>query len=126
MKYDYNRAMIDDIKEWILNNGALNSDRSFDDQVEWLNDKLWAVDSITGNGPRGYASEKWCEEYVAHNLKLFFEVMEDWDMPVISRKQYPLLFQSPAKYMDTTIRCHLLYGCVTEALKELNYKPKEA
>ena len=124
-KYDYRKAMCEDIKNWILANDAIekahanNWDR--DDFLEYLNDELWDDDSITGNGYHYYDTEDKCAEYVAHNLDLFLNVIDDWGSPVINGRETPELFKHPAQYADCTIRCYLFWECADRALDELGY-----
>lgn len=123
-KYNYEEAMVNDIKEWILMNGILTQAKqeewTKDELYDWLFDELWANDCITGNGCYGYASEEKCEEYVAHNLSLYFEAaaeLDDWPQ---NRSQW--VYSNPAQHMDTTIRCYLLGASIDEAIDELNYE----
>ena len=63
--YDYRRAITDDIKDYIRVMGLLpEPQETYDDYIERLDEELWDVDEITGNGPFYYASEKECEDYV--------------------------------------------------------------
>lgn len=125
-KYDYKKEMVKDIKDWILMNGILQQAKqeewSDDECRDWLYDELWDKDCITGNGTYGYTPEDKCEEYVCSNLKLFFEIAMEWDIPVISKENAPRLFEKPAQYMDATIRCYLLGECIDIALEELKYE----
>ncbi len=126
-KYEYKRHMTDDIKDWILMNGiithAQNEQWSIDELANWLSDELWSHDSITGNGPCGYAIEEKCEEYLKGNLGLYFDAareFDDWPTGVTKWTKV-----NPAQHMDAIIRCYLLYECIYLALEELNYKVVE-
>ena len=111
MYYDYRKAMIQDIKDYIwMNDLQPEEGMSRDDYIDHLTDELWDKDEITGNGFNYYDTEEKCEEYVCHNLKLFFEALSEWgtslnDLP-------PTLYEEPARYMDSTIRCYLLSECL--------------
>ena len=123
-KYNYNKAMVNDIKEWILMNGVLSQAKSEewtkDELYDWLFDELWAHDCITGNGCYGYAPEEKCEEYVAHNLSLYFEAAAEFDdFPTYNTTW---IHERPAQHMDTTIRCYLLGASIDKAIEELNYE----
>lgn len=123
-KYNYERAMTKDIKEWILMNGILTQAKqeewTKDELYDWLFDELWANDCITGNGYYGYASEEKCEEYVAHNLTLYFEAAAEFeDFPTYNTTW---VHERPAQHMDATIRCYLLGASIDKAIEELNYE----
>jgi len=123
-KYNYEEAMVNDIKEWILMNGVLSQAKSEewtrDELYDWLFDELWAHDCITGNGCYYYAPEEKCEEYVAHNLSLYFEAAAEFDDWPRSGPQW--VYSNPAQHMDTTIRCYLLGTSIDRAIEELNYE----
>lgn len=117
--YDYRRAMIDDIKDYIKVVGLLpEPQETYDDYIERLNEELWDVDEITGNGPFYYASEADCEEYVGHGLSYLIEVITDWDLEIAKDAKF---HDAPARYLDCLIRCYLLYECIEKAVEELGY-----
>ena len=123
-KYNYEEAMVADIKEWILLNGVLSQAKSEewtkDELYDWLFDELWANDCITGNGCYGYAPEEKCEGYVAHNLSLYFEAATEFeDFPTYNTAW---VHERPAQHMDATIRCYLLGASIDKAIVELNYE----
>lgn len=123
-KYNYREAMVKDIKEWILANGVLTEaqqkEQTKDELCDWLHDELWDDDYITGNGCYGYASEEKCEEYVAHNLSLYFEAASEFDDWPRNGPRW--IYVNPAQHMDATIRCYLLYECIESAIDDLNYE----
>lgn len=123
-KYNYAEHVTQDIINYIEENDVLNSRtcETFQEYLDLLADELWDVDEVTGNGIDGYDTEEKCEEYICHNLDLFLQVASEWDIPVISRHDHPEWFEHPAKYMDATIRCYLLYDCIIEALEKLGVK----
>ena len=122
-KYDYRKAMTNDIKDWILMNGILTQAKkeewTYDELYDWLYDELWAHDCITGNGHTGYASEEKCQEYIASNLTTYFEAANEFcDFP---NNGTPWIYKEPARHMDATIRCYLFGECIDTALKELKF-----
>ena len=119
-KYDYLKAITNDIVCWMDKDGDpfdLSQFEDKDEAAEFLNNRLWAEDFITGNGPYGYADEYLSEEYLCHNLDLAFEACNCFDV------NYPLLRDhykegNLARYLDCTIRCYLLSAAIDKALEE--------
>ena len=120
-KYDYKRAIIDDIKDWIVNDTDLIEegymDGRDDDLYNWIYDEVWTEDSITGNGSYGYAPEEKCREYVMDNIELYFEAAREFDDFPTGITEWTL--RNPGQHMDTTIRCYLLMDCIYAAVDEL-------
>ena len=123
-KYDYRRAITDEIKDWIVNNTDLMEDSEttiYDDDIaNWIYDEVWCEDSITGNGAYYYDTEDKCSEYLCHNLDLVCEALRDFGMDENVKaiiKQYEN--KSLARYFDCTVRCYLLGECIEIALEEL-------
>ena len=120
-KYDYRKAIIADIKEYIKDNpNAVHVDPMEDDDISnyWY-DVLWDEDCITGNGAWWYASENECEEFLTHNIDLAFEACNEFGVDMKT------LFTAAsngnaARYIDCTIRCYLLGECLEQALEEIN------
>lgn len=73
-RYDYEARMREDIKnavEELRKYKGFPVCNSVDEIVEFLNDELWADDSITGNGSGSYFFNRWeAEEAICHNLWL--------------------------------------------------------
>ena len=119
--YDYRKALISDIKEYIKDNpNAVYVDPMVDDEISnyWY-DVLWAEDCVTGNGAFWYAKEDECEEFLAHNIDLALEACNEFGVDM------KMLFEAAAngnaaRYIDCTIRCYLLGECLEQALEEIN------
>ena len=115
MIYDYKQAIREDIKEYIkLNDIAREPDETDEQYAERLEDELWTVVEVTGNGPYYYKSELECGEMLAFNLDLFFLVADEWGLDLHDEK----LRTEPAQYMDAVIRCYLLRECIAEVIEE--------
>lgn len=119
-RYDYRKVIKNEIIDWIISNTDLmeNKESLYDDEISnWIYDEVFAEDSVTGNGPYGYAREEQCREYVASNLDLYFEAAREFDdFPTGTT---PWTVRNPAQHMDATIRCYLLGECIENALEEL-------
>ena len=119
--YDYRKAMVEDIKNYVIDNYMEPApDMTRDDYCETLNDELWAVDEVTGNGGNYYASEEECAAYVGYGLEEFVEEQDGygWEWTQSMREQFK---QAPARYIDCMIRTYLLWECVDKAVDELGY-----
>ena len=120
-KYDYRKALVADIKEYIKDNpNAVYVDPMVDDEISnyWY-DVLWAEDCITGNGSFWYAKEEECEEFLAHNIDLALEACNEFSVDM-KRLFEAAAEGNAARYIDCTIRCYLLGECLEQALEEIN------
>ena len=112
-RYDYLQAVKDDAWTWIKDKmnyseviNCINEDA--EEFKTFLNDELWTVDSITGNGSGSYTYSTWkAEEYICHNLDLAAKAYREFGYPGIP-------FDKGAKHIDVTIRCYLLGQAISE------------
>ena len=119
-KYNYEKALIKDIKEYITNNTSQWADpKEIDDIHEYWYDILQEEDEVTGNGGGWYAKEEECEEMIAHNIQLAFEACNEFSVDLKEIRDAASNNQA-ARYLDCAIRCYLLGNCLTQALEELN------
>lgn len=123
-RYDYKEAVKNDVLDYIRDNYDGEEIREkLNERDEWaqeLNDDLWTVDSVTGNGSGSYFFNSWkAEEAIAHNLDLLGEAMAEFcdDCNAL---------QKGAEWADVTIRCYLLYSAIEEALDELEEEQEES
>lgn len=120
-KYDYRRAITDEIKDWIVNESDITADQLEDDDIaNWISEQVWDEDSITGDGAYYYDTEDKCSEYLSNNFDLLYEAAREFCIDdnvnsLIAHYEDNTL----ARYFDTTIRCYLLYECIEKALEEL-------
>ena len=121
-KYDYRKAIIKDIKQYIKNNPQDWPDpREIDDIEEYWYDILWYTDGIVGNYGNWYDTEEKCAEYLCHNINLVYEAAREFcidDDINILIEHYEN--KSLARYFDCMVRCYLLGECIHQALEELN------
>ena len=120
-KYNYYIEVQNDVENWIeLNNDLFNMSNfdNKDDAAEYLYDQMWDDDSITGNGPDGYADEYLCEEFLCHNLDLLIEAMREFDVmhDPFSIRSY-IDNHRLARYLDCTIRCYVLGQVIDRVLE---------
>lgn len=112
-RYDYRENVKNDIKNYIRDNEIRWNEDSRKEVEERLNDDLWTVDSVTGNGSGSYTFNTWeAEEYLCHNIDLLQEARAEF-----GDERDPL--EQGAETLDVTIRCYLLGQCIGKALDEL-------
>lgn len=124
MAYDYRRAIIDDLKDWIINDtDIMENKEQYGDRellIDWIYDEAFTESSITGNGYDWYNTEEKCSEYISNNFELLYEAAREY---CIDDEINTLIHQyenkSLARYFDCTIRCYLLGECIEKALEEL-------
>ena len=100
--YNYMRAMIKDIKEYIKNEITLSDFSGRDELEQYLNDTLWIEDSVTGNASGSYTFNAYqAEENICHNLDLLAEAVNEFGCD-------ENVLEKGAEWCDVTIRCYLL------------------
>lgn len=113
MKYDYFEVMTEDVKDYIDNEVNLSN---FTDRVsldEYLNDTLWADDSVTGNASGSYTFNAYqAEENICHNLDLLAEAMSEFGCNENASEK-------GAEWCDVTIRCYLLPQVISSVLDDM-------
>lgn len=117
-RYDYMKAIKDDIRDYINDNidGIARMDN--DEREEKLYNNMFVTDSITGNASGSYTFSSWkAEEFLCHNLDLLKEALEEFDC------KYSIL--ESAESCDVTIRCFLLAQALAEVLTEYDFSEEE-
>ena len=120
--YNYREVMVNDIKEYINDNQIFpEPDETYDNYIERLDEELWDVDMITGNGGFYYGTEEECAGYIGYGIVEFVNTQEEygWDWTDTMREQFR---QAPARFIDCMIRTTLFAECLERAVKELGYK----
>ena len=124
-RYNYYDAMKEDIKNYIAENYTaeeLNEKMlDFDDFSEELNDDLWTVDSVTGNGSGSYTFNRaTAKDYIlsdSENVDLLREALKEFcvEADTIAEK----FLSEEWEYFDVTIRCYILGGVINDVLEDL-------
>ena len=117
-KYNYQRAIKNDILEYIKDNyTSEENDEKMDDSQAWgeeLYDALWVEDGVTGNASGSYTFSTWqAEENLCHNWDLLEQALDEVG------GDFKKAIANGAEYCDVTIRCYLLCECIADALNEL-------
>lgn len=112
-KYDYLEAVTNNVRDYISNEIDFKDFDSLDDLREYLNDRLWDCDSVTGNGIGSYTFSAYdAEENLCHNWDLLAEACNEFDCLEEAISKGP-------EYCDVTIRCYLLGRAIEKALEEI-------
>ena len=123
-KYDYRRAITDDVKDWIVNDSDIPEEGIVegrdDEMYDWIYDEIFDEDSVTGNGAYYYNTEDKCSEYLSGNFDILYDAVREFGINeeanvIIAHYEQKDL----ARYFDCTIRCHLLMECIYNAVEEL-------
>lgn len=115
-KYDYEEAVLNDVKEYIGDTLTLEdlNETPRDQLEERLYDELFISDSVTGNGSGSYYCNAWkAEEALYHNLDLAREAYENFDGDASN------FLKDGPESADVTIRCYLLPNAIKKALDDL-------
>lgn len=124
-KYNYYEAMKEDIKNYIAENYTREElDEKMldlDNFSEDLNDDLWTVDSVTGNGSGSYTfSREKAKDYIlsdSDNVNLLREALKEFciDGDTIAEK----FLSEEWEYFDATVRCYILGSVINNVLEDL-------
>ena len=120
MSYNYYEAVKEDVLQYIRDEINFEDFDNMEELEEHLNDTLWTVDSVTGNGSGSYTFNSYqAEENICHNFDLLAEALEEFGGGCD-------ILKDGAEAADVTIRCYLLGQCIAEALEELEDEFNEA
>jgi hypothetical protein len=124
-KYNYYEAMKEDVKNYIAENYTAEELREnlldIDNFSEQLNDDLWTVDSVTGNGSGSYTfSRATAKDYIlsdSGNTDLLREALKEFcvEGDEIAEK----FLSEDWEYFDVTIRCYILGYVIHKVLEDL-------
>lgn len=119
--YNYREAMVKDIMDFVIDNYMEPAPgMTKEEYVEALDDELWDVDEVTGNGGCYYGTEEECAGYIGYGLPELVEVIEEWgyDFTKAMKEEF---HRAPARFIDSLIRTYLLSECVDVAVNKLGY-----
>lgn len=109
--YNYEEAVLEDVKEAILDGLRMGEYVDFDnleDAQDTIQEALWIADSVTGNGSGSYTFNTLLAElYLVNNGDLYDEAIEEFGGK----------YDSSPESRDVTIRCHLLSSAIQEAIE---------
>lgn len=115
--YDYEKAVKRDALEALENYDEVKEIEDVDDLAEFIGDKLWVDDSVTGNASGSYTMDSYkAMKYVVDNMDLLNEAISEFgeDYSEIGEK----FLNEEWDYFDVTIRCYILSGLEQDIAKE--------
>lgn len=124
MAYNYVDAVKDDIKDYIESNDI--DVKSLGDGDRWdaesqLNDDLWVVDEVTGNGSGSYTfNREKAKEYLfdsADGIGLLKDAVSEFGIEAEDIAEH--MMSEDWEWFDVTIRCYALGQAISEVLDEL-------
>lgn len=122
----YIKEMYNDVTEWIndncditVENGNITTEHGTRMEFEeWLIDRLYNQDSITGNGSGSYTCNSWeAEQHIRDEFDMFLDMVKDFDY---SAEQVGTWFLNEEwETMDVLVRCWLLPSVIAEVLDDI-------
>lgn len=119
-RYDYLDAVCEDVRAYIEENEIKVTTNNREEVEEQLNEDLWTVDSVTGNGSGSYTFSTWqAEENLCHNLDLLAEACNEFGSDAAK------MLVDGAEACDVTIRCYLLGQAISAVLDDVETDEEE-
>jgi hypothetical protein len=116
----YTTDLLTDIEEYIDENINYADYDDIDELRDYLNDELWANDSVTGNGPNGgyYSSTADArEQFFSDGFDNFDSVVSELSIPHEDVIKHFL--EGDWDWFDTNVRCYLLSECIDSVLDDI-------
>lgn len=114
-EYDYRQSILEDVIEYIRDEVDASEYEDRDALEVSLNDDLWTVDSVTGNGSGSYTFDRAkAREYVTGNLDLVQEMAGDFCIDHADLGKH--FMEDDWEFFDVSIRCWLLSWAIGYAL----------
>ena len=114
----YLDQMKEDILDYIREEGITVTSENREEVEEELNDKLWTVDSVTGNASGSYTfNSNKAKEYVVENMDILKEMVTEFDID--AKTVAEKFINEEWEYFDVSIRCYLLGSAISETLDDI-------
>lgn len=122
MGYDYWSEIKVAVREWLTDNfeyveDNVDSTHNSEEVFEFMFDKLWIEDSVTGNASGSYTcNAEQARKYVLENISLAVDAYNE----LSSKESFADdVWDSKWEVIDVTIRCYLLPDVIREVLNEI-------
>lgn len=114
----YLDQMKEDVLDYIREEEITVTSENREEVEEELNDKLWTVDSVTGNASGSYTfNSSEAKEYVVENMDVLKEMVSEFDIDAETVAEK--FINEEWEYFDVSIRCYLLGNAISEVLDEI-------
>jgi hypothetical protein len=115
MNYNYREAMVSDILDYIREEITLSEYSSREDLAEYLEERLWICDRVTGNASGSYTFNSYtARECVLDNIDDLNDAFDEFCVDASEIGNHFIL--EDWEWMDVTIRCYLLGQCIESAI----------
>ena len=117
-KYDYQKAMYDDIMDYITENNLTAEYPDPEELYEYLKKELWIEDSVTGNGSGSYTFDRAeARECVLSDPETLCDALEGFCVSADTIVEKFLA--EDWEYFDVTIRCWYLDSVISDVIDTL-------
>ena len=114
---NYLEQMKKDILDYMKEEGITVTSENREEVEEELNEKLWTVDSVTGNSSGSYTfNSNKAKEYVVENMDVLKEMVTEFDID--AKTVAEKFINEEWEYFDVSIRCYLLGSAIAAAIDE--------
>lgn len=115
---NYLDQMKEDILDYIREEGITVTSENREEVEEELNDKLWTVDSVTGNASGSYTFDnETAKDYVVENMDILKKMVTEFDIDAETVAEK--FINEEWEYFDVSIRCYLLAQAISETLDDI-------
>jgi hypothetical protein len=120
MKKKYFDQVLADVKAWAEDNRYYISFADFqdaDDFAEYLNDTLWAEDSVTGNGSGSYTfNSAEAKDHVINDMETVAEALREFCTP--AEEIGNRFLSEDWEWLDVTARCYILGQAISQYIED--------
>ena len=121
--YDYEKAVKEDALDALYGYDEAKEIEDVDDLAEFIEDKLWVDDRVTGNGSGSYTMDTdKAMAYVMDNMDLLRDAIDDFGADY--KEVLDKFLDGDWEYFDVVIRCYVLsmdaHDIAEEFLKRKN------
>lgn len=114
----YLEMVKEDVLQYIKDEIEFEEFDSLEELEEKLNDDLWTVDSVTGNGSGSYTFNRYkAQKIVLDNMDDVAEACREFDIDAATVGEKFL--EEDFEWFDVTARCAFLGQAIAEALEEI-------
>lgn len=136
MAYNYHENVVADVETFIRDEimddilehfEAENlSEIDKDELKEYINDKAWTADNVTGNGSGSYTFNAYrAEEALIGNDELIAEMLKNWVAPEEMQLGSGAEATTSAECLDVSVRCYELSEAIEEAIENVLASPEK-